>query len=147
MDISILDQNGKAAYPLMGCYGIGVTRIAAAAIEQSHDEKGIVWHKSIAPFQIHMVAIAKADEFKSKANEIYEGINKSFEVIYDDRKQGPGFKFKDADLLGCPLQVVFGERDFKESGKLKIIIRKTGEEIQVDAASLNARLGEIWNSL
>lgn len=147
MDISILDQNGKAAYPLMGCYGIGVTRIAAAAIEQSHDEKGIIWHKSIAPFQIHMVAIAKTDEFKVKANEIYEGINKAFEVIYDDRKQGPGFKFKDADLLGCPLQVVFGERDFKENGKLKIIIRKTGEEIQVEAASLNARLGEIWNSL
>ena len=147
MDISVLDQNGKAAYPLMGCYGIGITRIAAAAIEQSHDDKGITWHKSIAPFQVHFIAITKNEEFKLKADEIYKDLNRSVEVIFDDRKAGPGFKFKDADLLGCPLQVVLGERDFKESGKLKIINRSTGEETFVDSTDVVTKVQELWNSL
>lgn len=147
MDISVLDQNGKAAYPLMGCYGIGITRIAAAAIEQSHDDKGIIWHKSIAPFQVHFIAITKNEEFKQKADEIYQDLNKSLEVVFDDRKAGPGFKFKDADLLGCPLQVVLGERDFKESGKLKIINRSTGEETFVDSSDVVTKVQELWNSL
>lgn len=147
MDVSVLDQNGKTAYPLMGCYGIGVTRIAAAAIEQSHDENGIIWHKSIAPFQVHFIAITKNEEFKQQADSIYEQLKESFEVVFDDRKVGPGFKFKDADLLGCPLQVVMGERDFKESGKLKIIKRSNREEIQVDQADLISKVQELWNSL
>lgn len=147
MDVSVLDQNGKAAYPLMGCYGIGVTRIAAAAIEQSHDDNGIIWHKSIAPFQVHFIAITKNEEFKAKANEIYEQLNEVLEVVYDDRKVGPGFKFKDADLLGCPVQVVMGERDFKESGKLKVIKRHNGEEVLVEQSELLSKVQEIWNSL
>jgi prolyl-tRNA synthetase len=147
MDISVLDQNGKAAYPLMGCYGVGITRVAAAAIEQSHDDNGIIWHKSIAPFQLHFIAITKNEEFKQKANEIYEELNNKFEVLFDDRKVGPGFKFKDADLLGCPLQLVMGERDFKESGKLKIINRANGQETFAEVGEVASKVQELWNSL
>lgn len=116
----VLNSQGKKIHPLMGCYGIGVTRIAAAAIEQCHDENGIIWPKTIAPFQVHLIVISKSDETKAKMEAIYnELLDAGVEVLYDDRKLGPGFKFKDADLLGCPLKIVLGERDFNETGLLE----------------------------
>ncbi|MGB0454172.1 MAG: proline--tRNA ligase [Bacteriovoracaceae bacterium] len=148
MGISILDKNGKAMHPLMGCYGLGITRVAAAAIEQSHDEKGIIWPKAISPFQVHYLSIAKSDETKAKADEIYEELLASeFEVLYDDRKVGPGFKFKDADLLGCPIQVVLGERVYKETGNVKIINRATGDEKEVKPADLLNEVKALWNQI
>lgn len=144
MNVTVLDQNGKAVHPLMGCYGIGVTRIVAASIEQNFDENGIIWPISIAPAHIHFVAIAKGEETKEKAEEIYQDLIESgFEVIYDDRKAGPGFKFKDADLLGLPFQLVLGERDFKESGKLKIKRRRDGKEIMVRPDDLKTTLASM----
>ncbi|NOT79147.1 MAG: proline--tRNA ligase [Bacteriovoracaceae bacterium] len=127
MKVGILDQNGKLVTPLMGCYGIGVTRVVAAAIEQNHDENGIVWPKSIAPYQVYFATIVKAEEFVKIADDIYKDMmNAGLEVIYDDRNVGPGNKFKDSDLLGLPYRVVLGERDFGASGELEVIERKTG---------------------
>lgn len=132
MNITVLDQNGKTVHPLMGCYGIGITRMVAACIEQNHDEKGIVWPVSIAPAEVHFVVIAKGEETQVQADKIYESLLKAgVDVVYDDRKAGPGFKFKDADLLGLPFQLVLGERDFKEDGMLKINRRKDGASLKV----------------
>ncbi|AYF45913.1 proline--tRNA ligase [Halobacteriovorax sp. BALOs_7] len=148
MDATILDQNGKAMAPLMGCYGIGVTRLVAAAIEQNHDENGIIWPAAIAPYNVSFVAIVKSEEYKEKANELYKTlINSGLEVVYDDRKAGPGFKFKDADLLGLPLQVVLGERDHKEDGMLEIRIRRSGEKIKVSQEDLISKVNELLKEL
>ena len=141
MKVGILDQNGKLVTPLMGCYGIGVTRVVAAAIEQNHDENGIVWPKSIAPYQVYFATIVKAEEFVKIADEIYNDLLKSnIEVIYDDRNVGPGNKFKDADLLGLPYRVVLGERDFSASGELEIICRKSGTVTKVKRDQLISTL-------
>ncbi|RLA61621.1 MAG: proline--tRNA ligase [Epsilonproteobacteria bacterium] len=148
LDAKVLDRNGKTIHPLMGCYGIGVTRIVAAAIEQHHDENGIIWPLAIAPFHIHFTAIAKSAEIKNICDEIYEEINGEFEVLYDDRaKLGPGFKFKDADLLGLPIRVVLGERDYKGDGLLEITIRKTGETTKVSKEDLIPTLRKLLKEL
>lgn len=127
MKVGVLDQNGKLATPLMGCYGIGVTRVVAAAIEQNYDANGIVWPKSIAPYDIYFATIIKDPELQKVADNLYKEMQKNgIEVVYDDRNVGPGNKFKDSDLLGLPYRVVLGERDFAASGELEIIERKTG---------------------
>jgi prolyl-tRNA synthetase len=137
MKVGVLDQNGKLVTPLMGCYGIGVTRVVAAAIEQNHDANGIIWPKSIAPYQVYFATIVKAEEFVKIADDIYvELMNAGLEVIYDDRNVGPGNKFKDADLLGLPYRVVLGERDFSASGELEIICRRTGDVTKVSRENL-----------
>lgn len=137
MGVNILDNNGKTQHPLMGCYGIGITRVMASAIEQNHDEKGIVWPKAIAPYHVYFALIGKSEEIKETANEVYEELlSAGVETVFDDRKAGPGFKFKDADLLGLPVQVVLGERDFKEKGTLEIVNRATGEKTLVTRDNL-----------
>jgi prolyl-tRNA synthetase len=148
MNTTVLDSNGKAVNPLMGCYGIGITRVVAAAIEQNHDENGIIWPAAIAPYNFSFVAIAKSDEYKKMADELYsELLSEGFEVLYDDRKAGPGFKFKDADLLGLPLQLVLGERDHKEDGMFEIRIRKTGEKIKVKKEEISIKIKELLKGL
>jgi len=137
MKVGVLDQNGKLVTPLMGCYGIGVTRVVAASIEQNHDANGIIWPKSIAPYQVYFATIVKAEEYVKIADEIYnEMVSAGLEVVYDDRNVGPGNKFKDADLLGLPFRVVLGERDFSASKELEIIDRKTGETKKVKREEL-----------
>lgn len=148
MSVQVLDKNGKLATPLMGCYGIGVTRVVAAAIEQSHDENGIIWPKSIAPYQIYFATIVKKDETKKLADEIYNDLIKlGFEVLYDDRDQGPGFKFKDADLIGLPIRLVLGERDYEASGELEIVTRKGGVTLKVKKENLATELKRVWESI
>ncbi|MFZ8933382.1 MAG: proline--tRNA ligase [Bacteriovoracaceae bacterium] len=138
MNATILDKNGKAVHPFMGCYGIGTTRTVAAAIEQSHDEDGIIWPLSIAPYHVHFCTIVKSEEMNELGDEIYkEMLSKNIEVLYDDRpKLGPGFKFKDADLLGLPVRVVLGERDYKKDQLLEIKLRKSKEVIKVSKEDL-----------
>lgn len=148
LDVKILDQNGKTMAPLMGCYGIGISRIVAAAIEQSHDENGIIWPKEIAPFDIYFATIAKSEEYKQVGEEIYKELRDAgFDTLYDDRKAGPGFKFKDSDLLGLPIRVVMGERDFKEKGELEIVIRKTNEKRFIKRDELISTLKEILKEI
>lgn len=144
MKVGILDQNGKLATPLMGCYGIGVTRVVAAAIEQNHDANGIVWPKAIAPYQIYFATIVKTEQYENEANAIYdELVNAGFEVVYDDRNVGPGVKFKDSDLLGLPFRVVLGERDYSATGELELVDRKSGAVSKIKREQLVSTLREL----
>ncbi len=148
MGINVLDQNGKTIPPLMGCYGIGITRTVAAAIEQSHDEKGIIWPVSLAPADVYFASLAKSDELKALAEEVYEELQDAgLDTVFDDRKAGPGFKFKDADLLGLPLRVVLGEKTYAENKELEVVIRKTGESFKVQREDLVVKLKELMAAL
>lgn len=148
MGATVLNSQGKAITPLMGCYGIGVTRTLAAAIEQSHDQDGIVWPAAIAPYDIYFGVIAKTDETKKIAEEIFESFLKAgIEVLYDDRGMGPGGMFKDADLIGLPLRVVLGERDFTATGEIEVKVRKTGETLKVKREALVGIIKEKLESL
>lgn len=123
-----LDENGKEQPMVMGCYGVGVSRTMAAAIEQNYDDNGIIWPIEIAPYQVLVVPVNTKDEASAaKAEEIYMQLKKvGLETVIDDRKERPGVKFKDADLIGYPLRVVVGPKTLTE-GKLEVKIRKTGE--------------------
>jgi prolyl-tRNA synthetase len=131
MNLTVLDENGKAVHPIMGCYGIGVNRTMAAVIEQHNDEKGIAWPMTVAPFQVHLVGIAKSDEEISAVEEIYEMLaNAGIEVLYDDRRASPGVKFADADLIGMPIRVTVGKSYFKD-GEIEIKLRRESEVVRV----------------
>jgi prolyl-tRNA synthetase len=140
----VLDKNGKEFLPLMGCYGIGVSRIVAAAIEQNHDENGIIWPLSIAPYQIYFVILAKSPGFVKVAEEIYEELQgQGIEVLLDDREGlSAGNKFKDSDLLGLPLRLVLGERDFSQDQVLELKVRKTGEVKKIKLPDLLSAIKE-----
>jgi prolyl-tRNA synthetase len=127
---SYLDEEGKERPIVMGSYGIGPARIAAAAIEQRADESGIVWPPSISPWSVHLVSLAKAGEDeRAAADRLYEELRADLgaEVLYDDRDAGPGEKLTDAELLGCPLRIVVGRRGLAE-GVVEATERATGNE-------------------
>jgi len=132
-----LDENGVEKPIIMGSYGIGPARIAAAAIEQGNDENGIIWPLSIAPFHIQIIPVNVKDvSTMDVAEGIYTGLEeKGFEVLLDDRDERAGVKFKDADLIGIPYRIVIGEKNLKE-GFVELKVRKTGtiEKIKVDQA-------------
>jgi len=108
-------NDGKFHPYYMGCYGIGVGRTLATIVEVSHDEKGIIWPKAVAPFQIHLVSLGKGEEIEAKAEALYkELLDAGFEVLYDDRKEGAGRKLGDADLIGVPLRLVISPRTLEE---------------------------------
>jgi prolyl-tRNA synthetase len=124
-----LDESGREQPIWMGCYGIGPARIAAAAVEQYADEHGISWPRALAPFQVHLVVVGKAG---SPAHEVAEGLYEvlragGVEVLYDDRDAGPGEKFADAELLGCPLRLTVGKRTL-ESGEIEVQVRRGRRE-------------------
>jgi prolyl-tRNA synthetase len=125
----------------MGSYGIGPARIAAAAIEQGADERGIVWPAALAPWGAHLVSLAKAgDPEREAADTLYEQLReRGAEVLYDDRDAGPGEKLTDAELLGCPLRLVVGRRGLSE-GVIESSIRSTGaeEKLPVEGAAQRA---------
>ncbi len=132
MDAKYLDRDGKLKPFIMGCYGIGVTRMMSAAIEQLHDEKGIVWPPSIAPYLVSLiVTTSKSDEMSEIGEKIYrELVNSGIEVLYDDRRISAGIKFKDSDLLGLPLRLVIG-RKFLEKKLIEVQLRKNGETFEL----------------
>jgi prolyl-tRNA synthetase len=131
-----LDEGGAERPIVMGSYGIGPARIMAAAIEQRADERGIVWPRSIAPWQIHLVGLGRAaDGTTAAAERIYDELRASgAEVLYDDRDAGTGEKLTDAELLGCPLRLTVGPRALAE-GMIEAQLRKSGAEERIDAAS------------
>jgi prolyl-tRNA synthetase len=146
MQASVLDPAGKPLTPLMGCYGIGVTRVVAAAIEQNHDEKGIVWPEPIAPFTVLLVTLNhdRSEAVRTLADSLYGSLSQAgVDVLYDDRDARPGVKFADAELLGIPHCIVIGDRGIA-AGRLEYRNRRTGEngEIPVDAvlAEIQSRL-------
>ncbi|SNZ06684.1 prolyl-tRNA synthetase [Persephonella hydrogeniphila] len=134
MKAYFVDKDGREKPIIMGCYGIGVSRLMAAAVEQNHDENGIIWPESIAPFKLHILALnIKDNQIKDIAEKIYDEAKKlGVEVLYDDRDISPGAKFKDADLIGIPYRVVVGKK--VKEGKVEFQERKTGnkEEIEID---------------
>jgi prolyl-tRNA synthetase len=133
-----LDENGREHPIVMGSYGIGIERLVACHIEQNHDANGIIWDKALAPYEIHLIAVStKSKEVMDMAEKLYGDLtDDGVEVLYDDRKDiSPGFKFKDADLLGMPYQVIVGEKNLV-NGKIEIKERRTGERLLVDSGQV-----------
>lgn len=136
-----LDENGTERLIIMGSYGIGPARIAAAAVEQNNDKDGIIWPKSIAPFDVEIIPLDVGDkEIQETAETIYNGLSdEGFEVIMDDREERPGIKFKDADLIGIPYQIVIGKKGLKE-GIVELKTRKTKETERVTPPEVVPRI-------
>jgi len=125
---TVLNENGKEVPIVMGCYGIGVTRTMAAAVEQNHDEDGIIWPPSIAPYEVVVIPVSHRDMLQVRmAEEVYQSLAAAgIDVIYDDRPERPGVKFKDADLIGYPVRIVIGSRAV-EDGLVEIKWRASKE--------------------
>ena len=140
-----LDENGREKPMVMGCYGVGVSRTMAAAIEQHNDESGIIWPVAIAPYHVVIVPISHKDEAQmSLSHEIYQTLNASgIEAVFDDRNERPGVKFKDADLIGYPLKVTVGPKTINEK-IIEVKVRRTGEVFYFD---VNNYLDDIKNLL
>lgn len=139
-----LDEKGEEHPIVMGSYGIGVERIMACYVEQNHDDKGIIWNKALAPFDVHLIALnMKNENVVSAAEKIYNDLkNTGYEVLFDDRDAAAGFKFNDADLLGIPIQIVIGEKKLKD-GKCEMKIRKTGERFDVEITQVEKKISLI----
>jgi prolyl-tRNA synthetase len=136
MNASVLDEQGKAATMFMGCYGIGVTRVVAAAIEQNHDANGILWPAAIAPFQVVLVPInyQKSAKVQETADALYRDFNAAgIDVLLDDRDARPGVKFADSELLGIPHRIVIGERSLA-AGNLEYRNRRETESTEIPAS-------------
>jgi prolyl-tRNA synthetase len=143
---NFLDENGKAQPIIMGSYGIGVERVMACFIEQSHDENGIIWNKSLSPFHVHLIGIMieKSEEVKEACFKLKEDLeNAGYEVLLDDRAERPGIKFNDADLIGIPLQVMVGNRNLVD-GNLEVKVRKTGERALYKVDELLNKVKEFY---
>lgn len=144
MNASFLDAQGKAKPFEMGCYGIGVTRTLQASIEQSYDQDGVIWPKSIAPFQVHMCVLDPKDAALMEFSEaFYKTMNaQGVDVLMDDRDERPGVKFKDADLLGMPVRVVIGRKGL-DNNQLEVVNRKTKEVLKVSTDQLVATVQDV----
>ncbi len=138
------DEAGKELPLVMGSYGIGVERVIACFIEQHHDENGIKWNKALAPFHIHLLGLnMKKDHLKEISENLYKQLSEKFEVLFDDRPDATaGFKFKDADLIGLPIQVIVGEKKLAEN-KIEIKVRATGERLDVSLDELVGKIEEL----
>lgn len=135
MGAKFLDETGNERLIVMGCYGIGVSRLVAATAEQCHDNDGLTWPMSIAPYQVMLSALVSTPEAVSAADGLYEALTaRGVEVLYDDRDERPGVKFKDADLLGIPLRVTLGKKSL-EQGKVEVKARTSKDVEMVDLAT------------
>ncbi|GAD81063.1 proline--tRNA ligase [Vibrio ezurae] len=142
MNATVLDANGKSAIVEMGCYGIGCTRVVAAAIEQNHDQNGIIWPEAIAPFQVAIVPMNmhKSERVKEAAEKLYADLTaQGIEVLFDDRKERPGVMFKDIELIGIPHTVVIGDRSM-DNGHFEYKNRRDGEKVPVEMDNIVAHL-------
>jgi prolyl-tRNA synthetase len=145
MGLVFLDENGKSQVPIMGSYGIGVGRLMAAIVEQHHDDNGIIWPASVAPFDVHMVSLAKSreDEVGQQAETLYQALQAAgLEVLYDDRKESPGVKFADADLIGIPWRITVSSRSL-QSGGVEIKRRHETEKVIVSLAEIKDMLRKV----
>lgn len=135
MGATFLDAGGRERPVVMGCYGIGIGRTVAAAIEQNHDERGIIFPVPISPFKVIITVVNSKDQVMAEAGEeIYKGfLGRGIDVLLDDRKERAGVKFKDAELIGIPLRVTVGKR-FKEAGQVELTMRRGGDTVSVPAS-------------
>jgi len=146
MDVTFLNANGEQNRVIMGCYGIGVERLMASATEQWHDNSGIIWPITIAPFQVIVTSIGNKPEVLETAERVYLQLSEEYEVLYDDRNESPGVKLKDADLLGIPVRVVISQKLLKNE-QLEIKDRKTGEVIICPQHELEVKIKQIMTDL
>ena len=131
---------------MMGCYGIGVGRTAAAAVEQNHDSKGIVWPFPIAPFHVHLIPLGQSAAVANATTGLYAALQQAgLEVLWDDRDERAGVKFNDADLIGAPFQVIVGDKGLSER-VLEVKIRNTGEKIKIAPAEIPAKVLQLASS-
>lgn len=147
MKATFLDEQGKEKTMIMGCYGIGISRTVAAVVEQNHDENGIIWPKSIAPFHVHIIPVnVKNEEQKQLAERLYEEcVRAGYEVLIDDRGERAGVKFKDADLIGIPLRITVGAK--AQEGIVECKIRKNGESEELSADQVLSYIKDTLPSL
>lgn len=143
----VLNENGRLVDVIMGCYGIGVTRLLSAVAEQNADENGLVWPDSIAPFDVHVIPVnAKKDDQMAMANAIDEQLTAAgYEVLVDDRKERAGVKFADSDLIGIPIRITIGKK--ATDGIVEVKIRKTGETIEVKQEEVANTVGILLKQL
>ena len=146
MNVGVKDMNGNSVYPFMGCYGIGVSRIVAAAIEQNHDDKGIQWPDKITPFEVNIICLdPENNEIMKVCSEIYNILKKSgFDPLLDDRDIRAGIKFKEHELLGIPYSIIVGPNNFKNT-KLEFGIRVQNEKIDMKLDDIKKYLGEKYD--
>jgi prolyl-tRNA synthetase len=144
MGATFLDEQGREREIIMGCYGIGVGRTVAAVIEQSYDQNGIIFPMPVAPFQVLILPInIKMDLLKETAERLYQTLlQNQIEVLYDDREETPGVKFKDADLIGIPLRITLGEKNLKK-GLVEIKKRRTGEVLLINQEEALSKVKEL----
>ncbi|WP_428908629.1 proline--tRNA ligase [Niallia sp. Krafla_26] len=147
MNAVFLDEKGKAQPFIMGCYGIGVSRMISAVAEQFNDEKGFIWPVSIAPYHVHLVAVNMKDEAQTELTErLYRELSqKRFEVLYDDRQERAGVKFADSDLIGLPIRITVGKK--ANEGLVELKVRKTGEMKEVHVDELETTISQILSTL
>jgi prolyl-tRNA synthetase len=147
MRATFLDENGKEKPMIMGCYGIGISRTVAAVVEQNNDEDGITWPVSIAPYHIHVIAVnVKAEDQRELAERIYTSLaQEGYEVLFDDRAERAGVKFKDADLIGLPIRITVGNK--ASEGVVECKIRKTKETVEISADQILPYLKETLSKL
>lgn len=131
MNAAYLDEKGNSQIMFMGCYGIGISRTAAAAIEQNHDERGIIWPLPIAPFHVEVIPLSSKDEVMNVAQKLHDDlVEKGVEVLIDDRDERAGVKFADADLIGIPYRIIVGEKGLKD-GVVEFKERKGGDALRL----------------
>jgi prolyl-tRNA synthetase len=138
LDATFLDEDGQERPIVMGSYGIGLSRVMAAAVEQSHDDLGIRWPAALAPYDVHVVALPGLEDQATKLADELEAAGRS--VLLDDRDRRAGEKFADADLIGCPLRVTVGKKTL-DDGAVDVRDRATGEERRVAVAELANQVG------
>ena len=140
MNATYLSQKGRPQPLFMGCYGIGIGRLLASIVEANHDEDGIIWPPAVAPYQIHLMHIGKGDEVRQRAESLYVDLRgKGYEVLYDDRQESPGVKFKEADLLGMPLRLTISQRTLA-TDSVEVKRRSEREKNLVKLDELNPQL-------
>lgn len=147
MNATVLDNNGRSIPVVMGCYGIGVTRLLSAITEQQATEEGLNWPRHLSPFELHLVPVnMKADDQVTLSNELYETLQQAgFSVLLDDRNERVGVKFKDSDLIGLPIRITVGKKAQENIVELKL--RKTGEALEVRADELVDTLNILLSSI
>jgi prolyl-tRNA synthetase len=143
-----LDESGREQLIWMGSYGFGPARAAAAAVEQYADEHGISWPRSMAPFDVELVVIGQhGSEERSLADRLYAQLQEfELQTLYDDRDAGPGEKFADAELLGCPLRLTVGRRTLA-AGELEVQVRRGREALTVPIEGAAEAVMELWRGL
>jgi prolyl-tRNA synthetase len=152
MDMTYVDSDGQRRHPIMGCYGIGVGRMLAGAIEEHHDDYGPIWPISIAPWQIHICSLGagKSPEVGEAARSIYDKLSARYEVLLDDRDVTAGVAFADADLLGVPLRVIVGKRGL-DKGEIELVRRDKSVRVMVPLenleAEIDAQMKALWEEL